>query len=521
MKKRDVALYCLAKAFLTIVQGDLSMKHYDFPEYVVDVDGNKNRKIVAKDNSYHLLFNGANGCTYKFGATISDDPTHCPWGNEIADIEITTSCRGIRGKDGVRKPCAFCYKSNTANGKYMTFETFKGVFDLINQPKTMTQIALGVDAECKGNPDVWKIMDYCLENDVTPNITVADIDEETAENIVKRCGACAVSCYERNKDCCYNSIRLLLDTAERQGKKDFAVNMHLLISHETQDFVFEVLNDRLNDGRLKGMGAIVLLSLKRKGRGKAFSKMDEDAYCKAIEFVDKHKIAYGSDSCGANKLMAALKKVYSNEWALGEIKKRFCKEDGNCVVATFGEKEFLHWGGPEDNELGKDCVAHWRQLIRIDDNHSIMQPAMSERVKRYIGVEPRTFTDENGADVPKACCYERKILETKVEPCEKFTENFEMYARLYAHWQLEKLSSLIEPCESYLYSLYINVDGVLFPCSFMEGEGNWVEGIDLKDAKYDNFTAKVWNHPKVLEWRNQAIKCIKCKGCNECPFYEV
>lgn len=71
------------------------------------------------------------------------------------------------------------------------------------------------------------------------------------------------------------------------------------------------------------------------------------------------------------------------------------------------------------------------------------------------------------------------------------------------------------------YIMYINVDGVLFPCSFMEGEGNWVEGIDLKDAKYDNFTTKVWNHPKVLEWRNQAIKCIECKGCNECPYYEV
>ena len=391
------------------------MDRYDFDQYVVLVSDNGNRVVKAKDGSFNMMFRKSDGLTAKWGRTMDDDPTHCPWGNEIADIEITTACRGIRGIDKTtgktsvndcdRRVCNFCYKSNQPNGSHMSFDTFKAVFDKMNQPKTMTQIALGVDAECRTNPDVWRIMDYCNENDVTPNVTVADIDQGTAENIVKRCGACAVSCYERNKNCCYDSIKLLTDEAKRQGRDWFKVNMHLLVSHETEGFVFEVLNDRLNDERLKGMGAIVLLSLKQKGRGKAFSKMDDEVYRKVIFFLQDNKIPYGSDSCGANRLMSSLKEYYKDK--------------------------------------------------------------------------------ENGEE------------------------------------QYKRVLNCVEPCESTLYSIFVNVKGEVFPCSFMEKEPGWEHGIDLTDDKYKNFTTQVWNHPRILEWRQNALRCIDCNGCNQCPHYEI
>lgn len=391
------------------------MDRYDFDQYAVLVSDNGNRVVKAKDGSFNMMFRKSDGFTAKWGRTMDDDPTHCPWGNEIADIEITTACRGIRGIDKTtgktsvndcdRRVCDFCYKSNQPNGSHMPFDTFKVVFDKMNQPKTMTQIALGVDAECRTNPDVWRIMDYCNENDVTPNVTVADIDQGTAENIVKRCGACAVSCYERNKNCCYDSIKLLTDEAKKQGRDWFKVNMHLLVSHETEKFVFEVLNDRLNDDRLKGMGAIVLLSLKQKGRGKAFSKMDDEVYRKVIFFLQDNHISYGSDSCGANRLMASLKEYYKGK--------------------------------------------------------------------------------ENGEE------------------------------------QYKRVLNCVEPCESTLYSIFVNVKGEVFPCSFMEKEQGWEKGIDLTDEKYKNYTTQVWNHPRVLEWRQNSLRCIDCNGCNQCPHYEI
>ena len=181
--------------------------------------------------------------------------------------------------------------------------------------------------------------------------------------------------------------------------------MHLLVSHETEKFVFEVLNDRLNDDRLKGMGAIVLLSLKQKGRGKAFSKMDDEVYRKVIFFLQDNSIPYGSDSCGANRLMASLKEYYKDK--------------------------------------------------------------------------------ENGEE------------------------------------QYKRVLNCIEPCEAYCWSCYVNVEGRFFPCSFMEGEDNWSDGIDLTDDKYKNFTTQVWNHPRILEWRQNALRCIDCNGCNQCPHYEI
>lgn len=391
------------------------MDRYDFDQYAVLVSDNGNRVVKAKDGSFNMMFRKSDGLTAKWGRTMDDDPTHCPWGNEIADIEITTACRGIRGIDKTtgktsvndcdRRVCDFCYKSNQPNGSYMPFDTFKAVFDKMNQPKTMTQIALGVDAECRTNPDVWRIMDYCNENDVTPNVTVADIDNETAENIVGRCGACAVSCYERNKNCCYDSIKLLTDEAKRQGRDWFKVNMHLLVSHETERFVFEVLNDRLNDERLKGMGAIVLLSLKQKGRGKAFSKMDDEVYRKVIFFLQDNNIPYGSDSCGANRLMASLKEYYKDK--------------------------------------------------------------------------------ENGEE------------------------------------QYKRVLNCVEPCESTKFSIFVNVKGEVFPCSFMEKEHGWEKGIDLTDDKYKNYTTQVWNHPRLLEWRQMSMRCCDCDGQCACPHYEI
>ena len=89
------------------------MDRYDFDQYVVLVSDNGNRAVQAKDGSFHMMFRKSDGFTAKWGRTMDDDPTHCPWGNEIADIEITTACSGIRDKNGKRVPCSFCFPEGT------------------------------------------------------------------------------------------------------------------------------------------------------------------------------------------------------------------------------------------------------------------------------------------------------------------------------------------------------------------------------------------------------------------------
>lgn len=389
------------KAFLTFAIIDLKSNGKEVintNEYVIYENNEGNRYIHAKNNEFNMFFRKSDGFTAKWGKTFEDDPSYNPFGNEIADIEITKACRGIRNsKDGKRSPCAFCYKSNSANGTYMNFETFKKIFDKLNESKTMTQIAFGVDAEASEdlNPDIWKIFEYTKNNGVTPNVTVADITPYTAEKIVSFCGACAVSAYQYNKNCCYDTIKLLLDEAKRQNKKDFAVNIHIMISKETLSFVHEVIEDYQKDERIKGMNAIVFLSLKQKGRGEYFNKISENEFKDLVDICFKNNIKFGMDSCSANKFL--------------------------------------------------------------------------------------------------------KSIEER--------EDFDV------------LSSYVENCEKLLYSLYINDEGKLFPCSFMEKEGEWENGIDM--LKINNFVKDVWYSDLVKKDREISLHCINCNGCNSCSYYDV
>lgn len=368
-----------------------------FNNYSVYMNTRGDRFLEADDGSFHMVFSKLSGFTAKWGRTFDDDPPFNPFGNEIADIEITRACRGIRDKDGVRHPCPFCYKANTEHGKYMSLATFINIFNKLDAAKTMTQIAFGVDAEASEelNPDIWKIFAYTADHGVTPNVTVADISDETAKKIVQYCGATAVSAYPVNKDRCYDSVQKLLAEAKRQGRIGYKVNIHAMVSEETYDFLFELLEDVQHDKRLEGLNAVVFLSLKQKGRGTAFHRIDDDKFKRLVDYCFEHHVRFGMDSCSANKFLRSIK------------------------------------------------------------------------------------------DSP----------------------NF------------EEMSMYVEPCEKLLYSLYINVDGRLFPCSFMEHEGNWVEGIDM--LKIKDFYREVWMSPLAARDREVSMRCIECNGCNSCHYYDI
>lgn len=366
-------------------------------DYKVYIDDLGNRYVESNQNDFHLYFIKSTGWTAKWGKTFQDDVYYCPFGNEIADIEITKTCQGIRNIEGKNTVCPWCYKSNTSNGSYMSFETYKNIFDKLNASKTTTQIEFGTDAEASDilNPDIWKIMDYTIANNVTPNITVADINEYTAEHLVAKCGAIAVSYYGTiNKNCCYNSVKLLLDKAKAINK-NVQINIHCILSQETFDSALELLEDYKKDFRLKGLNAIIFLSLKKKGRGMSYNRLSDQNFKKIINLCFLNQIQFGIDSCSVAKFLNSL-----------------------------------------------------------------------------IDKSEKTF-----------------------------------------------YSTYIESCESCLYSIYIDVNGMVYPCSFMEKEGKWKTGIDL--IKIKDFVKDVWYEKRIIDWRNKSITFLKCNGCNECQFFEV
>jgi len=79
------------------------------------------------------------------------------------------------------------------------------------------------------------------------------------------------------------------------------------------------------------------------------------------------------------------------------------------------------------------------------------------------------------------------------------------------HPNYEKIAMSVEPCESGLFSGYVNVDGVFSPCSFSEGE---VTGYDL--AKPLDFLQEVWYNKDMKKWRKTLLD-----NNRNCPIYNI
>jgi len=331
---------------------------------------------------YNYRFRKSDGLFVRWGETKEDDGDMTLGLPEICDMEISEVCEGVPGIG----PCSFCYKSNTGNkGDMMSFETFKTIFHKL--PPTITQIAFGVGT-LRRHPEMWDMFKYCREHGVTPNLTInGDVDDQEFDKIAEYCGACAVSIYDKNLS--YDAVKKLTDRGMTQ------VNIHYMISSETYDGALEIMRDRLTDPRLEKLNAIVLLSLKPKGRAikNNFTKLSQEKFNNLVNFAMDNNIGVGFDSCGAQIFLKS---------------------------------------------------------VKDRDNY--------------------------------------KQLET-----------------------------FAEPCESSLFSSYIDCRGDFFPCSFAEGEGEWKEGISVLNCK--DFLNDIWYHEKTNKFKNNVMKCRNCKI--SCSIYDL
>jgi len=284
---------------------------------------------MCKSSDYNFYFDKETGYFERWGKTREDDPLYAP-APEILDIEVTTKCDGVNGK-----VCSFCYKSNTPNGKNMSLDTFKKIID--HFPPALGQVAFGADSHATSNPDLFKMMEYCREKRIIPNITVAQISDKTADALAKLCGAVAVSKYD-DKDVCYDTIKRLTDRGMDQ------VNAHVMISEETFDNAMEILEDKLTDPRLEKLNAIVLLSLKQKGRGEGFHPLSQEKFKQIVDFSLKNNINIGFDSCSAFKFLRSVEDhpnyknfLMSSEPCESGLFSSYISVDGEFFPCSFSE----------------------------------------------------------------------------------------------------------------------------------------------------------------------------------------
>jgi hypothetical protein len=203
---------------------------------------------------------------------------------EIVDWEISELCN---------MGCGFCYKSNVSyEGKNLSFEDFKKTFAKLVPSVTTIAFGIGSISLCT---DLWKILNYTRENGIIPTITInGDATEEDLDKLANVVGACAVSVYDKEKS--YNCIKGLTDRGLKQ------CNIHALICEETYNKTFEILNDIKTDSRLSNLRALVMLSLKEKGRSIGrYHQLSQDKFDNLFKFAIDNGIGCGFDSCSAAK----------------------------------------------------------------------------------------------------------------------------------------------------------------------------------------------------------------------------
>ena len=318
-------------------------------EYAIEVEGKKQDWVVVdtathkfvlnRDGSYTQVFNKTTGFNARMGKNVEDDPSWCPLGPEIADIEVVTgSCPKVNSEN-----CRWCYKNNTsAAGKVMTLEQFKKV--VMAFPRNLSQVALGITG-VKSNPYLTDMLKWLREYGIIGNLTLtgADLDDEMAENLVHYCGACAVSCYDKAKQLCYDTINKLHTIGREKFNKDMHVNMHIVIADFSMPHIMDVLND-IKDGKVPGLRSVVMLHAKPVGRAKNLDcSLSKENLTKVVKFCLDNNISFGFDSCNGHNVQDILVEMGKPELCTSiepcESARQsiYCNVEGKITPCSFVE----------------------------------------------------------------------------------------------------------------------------------------------------------------------------------------
>lgn len=268
------------------------------------------KMTVCEDHHYNCFFSKLTGLNVRFGKEVDEDPICCELGPEILDLEISVGgCPPVSGSSN----CKYCYKNNTNRApENMSFETFQKI--IATFPINLSQIAFGITG-LKTNPDLPKMLVYCREVGIVPNLTTvgADMDDEILDALCKHCGAVAVSCYTGAKELCYKTIKQIHNYAKSKYNRNMSVNMHIVVSKDTMYHVRDVLRD-IADKKVDGLKSVVLLRIKPCGRAKHMEcAVTTDMYKELVTFCLSNNVSFGFDSCSATPVMEVLKELGKEE----------------------------------------------------------------------------------------------------------------------------------------------------------------------------------------------------------------
>jgi len=126
---------------------------------------------------YWSLYNQKNGTKIRFA--FDDRKIECASIPELVDMKITNRCQ---------KNCDYCYQDSTKDGHHASLEDVKEIIRTLSELQVW-EVALG-GGEVTEHPDFPDILEYCYEQQVTPNFTTRNINwfkNDRHVELFKRC----------------------------------------------------------------------------------------------------------------------------------------------------------------------------------------------------------------------------------------------------------------------------------------------------------------------------------------------
>jgi MoaA/NifB/PqqE/SkfB family radical SAM enzyme len=166
-------------------------------------------------------------------------------------------------------------------------------------------------------------------------------------------------------------------------------------------------------------------------------------------------------------------------------------------------------------ETWDDCM-HVIDAMQVDPRLANMNAVVFLSLK-----QKGRGTEFHPIDVTKYQELVRKCLDANIRFGFDSCSASKFMQSVQNHPQFHEFGEMADSCESLLGSIYVNVAGEVFPCSFTEGTEGWETGISLLDVT--DFSSEVWYNLRVIAWREHLLETTKCdpNHCRTCPIYHV
>jgi len=464
----------------------------------------KGKVKMVLSNSFHMVFNQETGLTLKWGKTKEDDPPFCPWGPELLDISMSRKCSHA---------CKYCSpagtKVSTVTGEH-NIEEIKPGDKVVGWDSTDNYPRVQEVREVYKRQYTGELVVVEFENGKVLKLT-------SEHKVVLKSG----EEIEAGKLVGSESVRhtkeqlLKVKAVTREQFSGTVYNFHCTPNENyfsENVLVHNCYQNATIDGQI----------------------MPLEQYCRILDMLPKtvNQIALGGgeptehpqfiEFLKATREMDIVPNFTTNgdnmtqEYA--KAVKEYC---GACAVSWHeGEGKFrairnLDAAGMKPNVhylLSKETIDEATQMLKNPKS------VLGEAFGKIFAVVFLLYKPQGRADARFVLNNEKKVnkfFELASAGNLEFNFGFDSCSVPMVLTHANFPSALVETCESTRYSLYIDCDGAVLPCSFCKGK--W-DAFNIFDT--NNFTEDVWYHPNIVKFREQQLKtlvhCESCKHLQDC-----